>query len=259
MSWLAGLKQPQRTAGLWPDKSSGFTHTHTHTHTHTLSSSMVKHSYSASQPLCSSSCLTRSPTLTCRSPVASAISWQVVVLPVPGVPVIKMLGPLGISSPSGRLGVCEELCARLLATTPDGSSHSLAAHPAARVHLQHAGGCQPVHTMQCFEIGPAPGAGQLWQVRRLDCGPESPDTFFARAQQQLEHEAAAVAGSGKEQHWAAVRCQGAPLSSLRLGLPPLLRHYRRCRCCLQCCWAAHVWPRGACRAKSSRRAMLWSA
>ena len=47
----------------------------------TLSSSITQHSNSSSHPLCSSSCFTRSPTLTCRIPVPDATSSQVVVLP----------------------------------------------------------------------------------------------------------------------------------------------------------------------------------
>ncbi|OBZ80811.1 hypothetical protein A0J61_11140, partial [Choanephora cucurbitarum] len=46
----------------------------------------------SSSNTCNCFVLTISPTLTCCNPVASAIISLVVVLPVPGVPVTKMLG-----------------------------------------------------------------------------------------------------------------------------------------------------------------------
>lgn len=58
----------------------------------TLSSSMTWQENSSSQPLCSSCSRTKSPMLMCRRPVASATSPDSVVFPVPGVPVMRMLG-----------------------------------------------------------------------------------------------------------------------------------------------------------------------
>ena len=61
-------------------------------HALTLSSSSTRHWYSSSQPECRLCSLTQVPMLTCRKPVASAAASHRVVLPVPGVPVMRMLG-----------------------------------------------------------------------------------------------------------------------------------------------------------------------
>lgn len=58
----------------------------------TRSSLMMWHSNSSSQPSWRSFTRTSSPTFMCRRLVASARSEQVVVFPVPSVPVIRMFG-----------------------------------------------------------------------------------------------------------------------------------------------------------------------